>query len=155
MRMKTTRESAIETLNDLVRINNDRVEGYQKAIELTADEDSDLRELFNDMADESRQYGNELSNYVGRLGEDAAEGTRADGKLYRFWMGIKVNLSGKDRKSVLAACERGEDAAQKAYEEALKDDDLSADERQMITEQKSKLLISHDKIKRLRDMQHA
>lgn len=153
--MKTTNERAIETLNDLVRINHDRIEGYQKAVELTADEDADLRGLFNRMADESRQYANELSGYVNREGEEAAEGTRVDGKVYRVWMGIKAAFSGKDRKSILASCERGEDAAQKAYEEALNDDDLTGEERQLILEQKNKLLTSHDEIKRLRDMQHA
>jgi uncharacterized protein (TIGR02284 family) len=151
--MKTTHVSAIGTLNDLVKINNDRIEGYQKAIELTSDADADLRELFNSMADESRQCANELTNYINRSGEEAEEGTRTDGKIYRAWMGIKAAFSGKDRKSILASCERGEDAAQKAYEEALDDEDLLADERQLIMDQKSKLRVSHDKIKRLRDMQ--
>ena len=151
--MKTAKESCIETLNDLVKINNDRIAGYQKAAELTADEDSDLRTLFNQMADESRQYANELTNYVHEFGEEAEDGTRTDGKIYRMWMGIKAAFTGKDRKSLLASCEAGEDAAQKAYEEALKDEDLSPEDRQIITGQKSRLRMSHDKIKRLRDMQ--
>ena len=153
--MKTTHVSAIETLNDLVKINNDRIEGYQKAVELTANEDADLKELFNSMADESRRYGNELTNYVNASGEEAETGTRTDGKIYRVWMGIRAAISGKDRKSILASCERGEDAAQKAYEEALKDEDLSGEERQMVQEQKNSLRVSHDKIKRLRDMQQS
>ena len=153
--MKTTNASAIETLNDLVKINNDRVEGYQKAVELTADEDSDLRELFNNMAGESRQYANQLTSYINTSGEEAEKGTRTDGKIYRLWMGIKATFSGKDRKSILASCERGEDAAQKAYGEALNDEDLSVSERELIMDQKSKLRVSHDMIKRLRDMQHA
>jgi uncharacterized protein (TIGR02284 family) len=153
--MKTTHASAIGTLNDLVKINNDRIEGYQKAVELTSDADSDLREIFNGMADESRQYANELTNYMNRLGEEAEEGTRTDGKIYRVWMGIKAAFSGKDRKSILASCERGEDAAQKAYEEALNDEDLSVSERELVMDQKSRLRVSHDKIKRLRDMQQS
>lgn len=152
--MKTVSKS-IETLNDLVKINNDRIEGYQRAVELTKDEDSDLRELFNRMADESRQYANELSTYVNSLGEEAEEGTRADGKIYRVWMGIKAAFSGKDRKSILESCERGEDAALKAYDEALNDEDLLAEQRQLVSEQRSRLKMSHDAIKRLRDMQHA
>lgn len=35
----------VSALNDLLKINNDRVQGYQKAIELTSDEN--LKHYFN------------------------------------------------------------------------------------------------------------
>ena len=38
-------EELMEVLNDLVRINNDRIEGYEKAISETKDIDADLRTL--------------------------------------------------------------------------------------------------------------
>ncbi len=43
--METITESA-EILNDLVKINNDRIEGYEKAIANLNDEDQDLKSLF-------------------------------------------------------------------------------------------------------------
>jgi uncharacterized protein (TIGR02284 family) len=73
-------------------------------------------------------------------------------------MDIKATFTGKDRKSILESCEFGEDAAQKAYKEALQSDSglkLSADIREMITRQKEKLRASHDRIKLLRDAQPA
>ena len=33
----TTNENLVEVLNDLVQINNDRIEGYEKAAEETKD----------------------------------------------------------------------------------------------------------------------
>jgi uncharacterized protein (TIGR02284 family) len=52
----------------------------------------------------------------------------------------------------LASCEFGEDAAQKAYKTALEDEDLPADLRSLVTEQKTALKTSHDLIKQYRDM---
>lgn len=152
--MKTPTENTAEVLNDLIQINNDRIEGYERAAKETNEKDLDLRAIFNDMADESRKYVSELSTYVAVRGEDTAEGTTLKGKIYRTWMDVKAVFTGKDRKAILASCEFGEDAAQKAYEEALQED-ISSEVRKVITEQKASLRNSHDKIKRMRDMQPA
>ena len=75
-----------ETLNDLILINNDRVEGYRKAIDQLSLEDADLRQVFQERVDQSRQFHAELVNEVARLGEDVKEGTLASGKIYRARM---------------------------------------------------------------------
>jgi len=153
--MKTS-EKTYEVLNDLIQINNDRIEGYERAAKETASEDADLRSLFLSMASESRRYVNELTQYVSRAGEEPADGTTGSGKIYRAWMDVKAAFTGKNRKAILASCEFGEDAAQKAYDEALKSDaELPVEIRQLITDQKSSLKQSHDKIKRMRDTQPA
>ena len=153
--MKTS-EKTYEVLNDLIQINNDRIEGYEKAAKETASEDSDLRSLFLSMASESRRYVSELTQYVSQAGNEPAEGTTGRGKIYRVWMDVKATFSGKGRKAILASCEYGEDAAQKAYDEALSTDaELPTEIRQLITDQKSSLRKSHDKIKKMRDTQPA
>jgi len=148
-------ERAIEVLNDLIRINNDRIEGYEKAIENTDETHADLRGIFNRMAHESRKYKGELITQVQRLGGDPASGTTASGKIYRVWMDVKSGFSRSDRKSVLEECEYGEDAAQKAYEKALDADDLPADIRSLVQEEKSSLKDSHDMIRNYRDTERA
>jgi uncharacterized protein (TIGR02284 family) len=153
--MKTS-EKTYEVLNDLIQINNDRIVGYEKAAKETASEDSDLRSLFLSLASESRRYVNELTQNVAAAGVDPADGTTGSGKIYRAWMDIKATFTGKNRKAILASCEYGEDAAQKAYEEALATDaELPTEIRQLITDQKSSLRKSHDKIKKMRDTQPA
>jgi uncharacterized protein (TIGR02284 family) len=147
---ETTSET-IEVLNDLVAINNDRITGYEKAIEEARESDSDLKSLFTSMIDESRKIRMALANEVQSLGGEYDRGTTASGKLYRAWMDVRAVFSGHDRHAVLANCERGEDAAQSAYEEALSDNDLPAYIRTVLEEQKRKLRASHDKIKALRD----
>jgi uncharacterized protein (TIGR02284 family) len=151
-----TNENLIEVLNDLIRINNDRIEGYQRATDEAKDIDVDLKAVFNRMSDESRQYAAELTQEVVKLGGEPATGTTTSGKIYRVWMDVKATFSGKSRQAVLENCEFGEDAAQKAYNSALESDaDMSTDIRQLITNQKSSLKTSHDVIKKYRDMHKA
>ena len=135
--MSTFNEKTAEVLNDLIQINNDRIVGYEKAAKETKSEDADLRALFLDMTSESRRYVSELTQVVAQTGEEPAKGTTGSGKIYRAWMDVKATFTGKDRKAILSSCEFGEDAAQKAYDEALKSDaELPTDIRQMIAEQK-------------------
>ncbi|HET9429753.1 MAG TPA: PA2169 family four-helix-bundle protein [Chitinophagaceae bacterium] len=149
-------EKTSEILNDLIQINNDRIRGYEKASKETESKDSDLRALFDDMASESRRYSNELSQFVQRTGDEPAEGTTMRGKIYRTWMDVKATFSGRDRKAILASCEFGEDAAQRAYEAALSSNaEIPADVRQVIVDQKASLEKSHDRIKAMRDSQPA
>jgi uncharacterized protein (TIGR02284 family) len=140
-----------ETLNDLIEINNDRIVGYEKAIEELHPEDSDLKSLFAQMIVESQKLKMELATEVQRYGSDIETGTTNSGKIYRAWMDVKAIFTGHDRKTVLNNCEFGEDAAQKAYKTALDMDNLSEDVRALITKQKAQLRVSHDEIKALRD----
>jgi uncharacterized protein (TIGR02284 family) len=113
----------------------------------------DLKAIFNRMADESRQYIAELTQEVVKLGGKPETGTTNSGKIYRAWMDVKATFTGNDRKSILASCEFGEDAAQKAYDAALTtDEELPSDVRQLIANQKASLKTSHDVIKKYRDM---
>ncbi len=148
-----TRTVNAEILNDLIQINNDRVVGYEKAIEELKSEDADLKSLFVKMIGESHKLKMALATEVQALGEEIEEGTTSSGKIYRAWMDVKAVFTGHDRKTVLNNCEFGEDAAQKAYKMALAEEGLSADLRSLVTEQKAQLRQSHDEIKRLRDLQ--
>lgn len=151
-----TNEKLVEVLNDLIRINNDRIAGYEKAIDEVEDMDVDLKALFQKMANESREYVSELGVEVATLGGEVATGTTSSGKIYRAWMDLKSAFSINERESVLESCEYGEDAAQKAYEEALASDaEINVEVRQLITDQKAALKSSHDAVKKYRDVHHA
>jgi uncharacterized protein (TIGR02284 family) len=154
--MATNNDNLVEVLNDLIRINNDRVNGYEKAAEEARDIDVDLRTVFTRMADESRQYAAELTQEVVRLGGEPATGTTNSGKIYRVWMDVKATFTGSSRQAILENCEFGEDAAQKAYDSALRSDaEINTEVRQLITKQKASLKTSHDVIKKYRDLHAA
>lgn len=147
-----TNENLIEVLNGLIEINNDRVNGYEKAADESKDRDVDLQAAFVKYANDSRGYTAELSQVVRTLGGDPETGTTNSGKLFRVWMDVKALFTGKDRQGILENCEFGEDAAQKAYKAALASDaEISAETRQLITEQQSELKTAHDTIKAWRD----
>ena len=148
--MQATTTETIEILNDLVEINNDRIVGYERALGEVSDSDTDLKSLFTSMIDESRKIRVDLAGEVQALGGEFEAGTTASGKLYRAWMDVKAVFTGKDRHAVLANCEFGEDAAQKAYKEAL-EEDLPGYIRTTLEAQKAMLRTSHDRIKALRD----
>jgi uncharacterized protein (TIGR02284 family) len=108
------------------------------------------------MANTSVQYANALAAEVRNLGGSPAADSTQSGKLYRVWMDIRSGISARDRKSVLALCEFGEDAALKAYNLALESDaEIPADIRQLIVDQKGSIQSSHDVVKRYRDMHEA
>jgi len=137
-----------ETLRDLIRINNDRVTGYSKAA--TQTDEQDLQALFSNLAQQSRQFASDLRRLVSD-DKNVTDETTASGKIYRAWMDVKATFGGDDRHGILASCEFGEDAAQKAYKDALKEDDLTIDVRATIESQKAILRQAHDKIKMMRD----
>jgi len=149
-------EKTVGILNDLIQINNDRVVGYEKAIDELKDNDADLKTLFGRYISESGQYARELTTEVTRLGGEASDGTTNSGKIYRVWMDLKAAITGKDRQTILNNCEFGEDAAQKAYDTALNSDvELEATVRDLLVRQKATLKAGHDEVKRLRDLQRA
>jgi len=151
-----TNEKLVEVLNDLIEINNDRAKGYEKATEEIRDLDVDLQAIFQSMANDSRKYAAELIDEVNKLGGDFSTDTTASGKIYRMWMDVKATFTGHDRQSVLESCEYGEDAAQKAYTDALASDaEMSTEVRQLIVDQQATLKIAHNLVKKYRDLHYA
>lgn len=143
----------IEILNDLILINNDRIAGYEKAEAETKDIENDLRSMFHNLAEQSRANVLDLKGQVTHLGGEPATGTMLSGKLYRVWMDVRATFTSDNRRAVLENAEMGEDAAKKAYEEALQSGDLPADIRQLILSQYTAIQAAHDTIKTDRDRQ--
>ncbi|MCE6989951.1 PA2169 family four-helix-bundle protein [Dyadobacter sp. CY323] len=143
----------IEVLNDLILINNDRIAGYEKADAETKEIENDLRAMFKKLAEQSRDHVLDLKAEVVKLGGEPATGTMTSGKLYRVWMDIRSVFTFDNRLAVLENAEGGEDAAIKAYGEALKSEVLPADIRQLLLSQESAIKSSHDTIKKERDRQ--
>jgi uncharacterized protein (TIGR02284 family) len=147
--METNDSQTISLLNDLIRINNDRIEGYERAVNDT--DDPQLKSLFHTMAQESRKFKNELLGEVIRLGGTPEEGTTVSGKVFRIWMDFKSAIAGKERKAIIASCEFGEDAALHTYNQVLDSGKLPAQYFTIVKDQHRSLHQSHDRIKLMRD----
>lgn len=142
----------ISALNDLIKTNNDRIAGYQKANESI--DETGLNLLFNEYIDQSKNNVSELREYIRVLGGNPTDGTTLSGKFYHAWIDVKATFLNKDRHSILADCERGEDITKKAYRNALDDKELIWEDEQVVSilnNHLENLKISHDTIKALRD----
>ena len=150
--MQNNMEGLVEVLNDLVKINNDRIAGYERAITESNDLDVDLKAVFEGMKRESEEYKSELMSVIRSLSGEVTTDTTMSGKVYRAWMDVKATFTGASRKAILENCEFGEDAWRRAYEAALSSDvEMSAEVRQLITSQYNSEKSSHDLMKKYRD----
>ena len=144
-------EKSIDALNTLVKINNDRIEGYETASNET--DDTDLKLLFSELAQTSYKCKAELVAELYKLGGTPTDGTKLTGKVFRIWMDIRAALAGKEMHTILNLCEYGEDAAIETYESTLDNysEDITPEQRIMLKGQYQWLKADHDKVKALRD----
>lgn len=150
--MQNLNEKTIDSIQDLIVINNDRFEGYKTAASET--KDSDLKMLFTEFSEQSNKFARELENLLPADAKSPKDSTLLSGKLYRVWMDIKSAITARDRKAILSSCEFGEDVALKAYNEVLdKKSDLDAQVVNVISSQRQKVQEGHDKVRKLRDLQ--
>ena len=94
------------------------------------------------------RFAAELQREVRRLGGEPEETGSTAAVLHRGWMSIKSAVTGEDEGAVISECERGEDSAVDAYEEALKTD-LPNDVKEIVSRQFSQVKEAHDRIRSL------
>jgi uncharacterized protein (TIGR02284 family) len=144
-------EKAAEILNDLIKINNDRMAGYEKFAHEAKDLEPDIKNIFLHMASESKNYNTELQTVVMKLGGQPASGYTLAGKLYRFWEDLRTSFFQNNAESMLDSSESGEGIALKAYDRALEArGELPGDIYEMILNQRHSLEVSRDLIRRYR-----
>jgi uncharacterized protein (TIGR02284 family) len=140
----------ISVLNDLIETCKDGQEGFRTASEGV--EDSDLKTLFSSYSLQRAKFAGELQSEANALGDHTPEETSSlAGAVHRGWINLKSALTSKDRHSILAECERGEDVAVANYKDALSDEDLSSNVREIVERQAREVQQAHDNIKALRD----
>ncbi|WP_184549325.1 PA2169 family four-helix-bundle protein [Mucilaginibacter sp. FT3.2] len=148
--MENTQATTV-VLNDLIQINNDRIEGYHRALKDLQDGQGDVKSTFLSLIDDSNRYKNELGREVEVLGKDIDTTTSTSGKIHRTWLDVKAAFTAHGTHDILEECEFGEDAIVKAYKTALEEEYIPAFLRELISEQQEEILDAHDEIKALRD----
>jgi uncharacterized protein (TIGR02284 family) len=138
----------LSTLNNLIRLNTDRIEGYGTAKEETVD--TELTSVFTLMISHSRNFKNELSDLVTAMGETPIKGASTSGKVYQAWMDIKAAVTVKDHSAIISSCEFGEDVAIETYRAALANSALDPHIRSVIQRECSILLQDREMLKSLK-----
>ena len=138
----------ISTLNNLIESCKDGEQGFQKAAEDV--KNSNLQSLFNEFARQRANFAGELQVQVAKLGGEPEKGGSVGGAMHRGWMDVKSAVAGKDDHAILEEAERGEDAAVRAYQDALSQD-LPTDLRAIVEQEYQLVQKAHNQIRALRD----
>jgi uncharacterized protein (TIGR02284 family) len=145
---KIDNNEVIETLHDVIESLIDGQEGFQKIGEHLKDET--LKKYFFAESLKRSQFRGELETLLHTTGDhDPKESGSVSGALHRTWGDIKAHLGGNDH-TFLETTEQGEDAAKKAYKDALQKD-LPMPVKQLLTTQYEHIQKSHDYVKAARD----
>ncbi|MGA7108381.1 MAG: PA2169 family four-helix-bundle protein [Terracidiphilus sp.] len=137
-----------ETLRSVVQSLIDGQEGFQKIGEHLKDET--LRRYCAAESLKRAQFRGEIEEVLHQEGvHDVKEKGTVGGAVQRTWGDLKAHLGGGDH-TLLETAEAGEDAAKKAYEEALKKE-LPLPVRQLLNTQYAHIETSHDYVKAARD----
>jgi uncharacterized protein (TIGR02284 family) len=141
-------DDVISTLNGLIEICRDGQEGFREAAESV--NSSDIKTFFVQNSQQRAQFVGELQSLVRGLGGDPENSGSTLGAIHRGWIDLKTAIAGNDEKAVLNECERGEDAAKKAYKEAL-EMNLPSNVQQTLQSQYDAVMEAHNNVKALRD----
>ena len=131
--MSNVNEKAIDRLNHLIAIANDGKYGYENAAEDV--KDVTLKQMFRQYSAERGTYAEDLKREVAQLGGSPDKGGGPLGALHRTWMDIKSTITSGDREAILKTCITGEEAAVKAYTEAVNDNDITGNLKQLVSRQ--------------------
>lgn len=139
----------VSTLNDLLQITNDRIEGFNKVQDEVWEKYPDLKSDYNNMVDQSQKMKLELKSLIAERNGDADDSTTVAGGLHRTWIDVKNAFSGDNAESTLENVTFGESAAIEAYEKALDSGDLCPESARIIQDQLHSLKASYQKFENL------
>jgi len=142
-----TNDDAIDTLNHLISIAKDGVQGMSSAAEHA--KSGQLKSTLQQLSQERGRVAAELQQTVRQLGGDPDRSGTTLGAVHRGWMNLKESVSLADDSSLVEECERGEDVAVKEFRDAL-GKTLPASVQQTVQSGFQQVKRSHDQIRQLR-----
>ena len=145
---KVSNKEVKETLHDVIESLIDGQEGFQRIGEHLKDET--LKKYFLAESLKRSQFRGELETLLHSTGDhDPKESGSVSGAIHRTWGDIKAHLGGGDH-TLLETAEQGEDAAKKAYKDALQKE-LPLPVKQLLDTQYEHIQKSHNYVKAERD----
>jgi uncharacterized protein (TIGR02284 family) len=143
--MSATNRRAIKTLNALIAASKDGEDGYRCAAEGVGKGHGRLKELFSAYSEQRARFVAELVDEVHRLDvPEQRKGTKT-ASIHRGWMHLRSVFPGRDGNTLIAERERGERAALKDYEAALKRD-MPPETHALVEKHYLKLCEAHERM---------
>ena len=145
-------ETVQKSLRGVIEILQDGHKGFADIGH--ALKDPTAKRFFMEETQKRSEFAAQLENELHRMGvQDVKESGTTAGTMHRAWGDLKAKMGGGDH-TLLETAEQGEDAAKKAYEEALKEK-LPAPVRELLTRQQAHIIAAHDKVRAFRDSKAA
>ncbi len=141
-------QAPAEVLNDLIQTCIDGQKGFEAASK--AIDDPAIRDELVGYSWQRQQFATELKSRLQAFGEKPSEHGSTTAALHRGWMDVKSAVGAGREHSVLAECERGEDAAVDAYRKAM-NTGMPEEYTRVVSTQFQTIQRTHDRIKALRD----
>lgn len=139
----------VSTLNDLLNITNDRIQGFSKVEDKVWDTYSPLKNDYDQMVRESQTMKSELIGLITERGGNPDDSSTTAGALHRTWIDIKNSFGGDHAESTLENVAFGEKAAVDAYQDALESGNLCPQSTTVVADQLGKLKSSYSKFENL------
>lgn len=146
--MHASDEHAVKVLNDLIETTIDSAQGYREAAEDA--QDRQLRTMFSDRSRRRMDLTRELQEEVRTFGGEPEDEQSLLGKAHNKFVHLKKALAGGSQKAIIDEVERGEDHIRDKFEDALKDQDLPADARELVSRAYETIRADHDEISRMK-----
>ena len=141
-----SREALVAVLERLVDASQDAERGYALAAADIAD--PAMKTLLTRRSHERADFAEELAAQIAGLG--AALARRATRCTLRGWVEVRAALPSRSDRMILEECDRGETAARKTYEAAMRDVPLAcmpAATRAIVQRQYGALLDAHAEVR--------
>jgi uncharacterized protein (TIGR02284 family) len=148
--MSSSTDHDIKVLNTLIETTIDSAEGYGEAAKDA--ENTRYAAVFQQRAAERRQIAQRLQQQVRAMGGNPEDDGTVLAKAHRMFVELRAKMSSKDDTAIVDEVERGEDHIKAKYEDALKDNEVSAGTRSLINEAFVSVKAGHDQ---MRDLKHA
>lgn len=139
----------VKILNHLIETTIDSANGYGEAAKDA--ESGRFADTFASRAQERAQVTTQLQEQVRLLGAKPEDDGTVLARAHRMFVNLRKSLSSSDT-AVVDEVERGEDHIKAKFEDALKDEELSAPTRSVIMQAYHSVKSGHDQ---MRDLKHA
>ena len=146
--MSNPQEHDVKVLNGLIETTIDSAEGYEEAAKDS--ESGRYSATFQSRASERHQVTSTLQQQVRVLGGKPDDSGTVLASAHRVFVNLRKSIS-KGDVAVVDEVERGEDHIKAKFEDALKDNELSAATKQVIVGAYASVKNGHDQ---MRDLKH-
>lgn len=136
---------SVDVLNNLLQIANDRLKGFQEVDTEMIENYSGLSAEYDHMVIQSTEMRTKLASLIREKGGNPEDSTTVVGGLHRTWIDVKNTFTVDRDEATLESVLFGENAAIKAFEDALNSGELCPDSRNLVSDQLQDLKDSYKK----------